>query len=75
MRVGTLTVGDRADVREIDFLRLAQMVDQRAGRGSRGRMTIEAEAFEPAGAQLMQQCLARRAELERPGVDRRDRES
>ena len=59
-RVGALAVGDRAHVREIDLLRLAQVVDERAGGGDGGRMAVEAEALEAAGAQLIEQRPPRR---------------
>ena len=54
-RVGALPVGDGAHVREVDLLRVAQVVDERAGGGDGGRWPLEAEALEPAGAQLIEQ--------------------
>ena len=73
-RVGALAVGDRADVREIDLLRRRAGSGRARRRRDRRRPAVEAEAFEPAGAQLIEQRAARRFEVERPGVDRRDRQ-
>ena len=42
-RVGALAVRDRAHVREVDLLRLAQVVDERARGGDGGRVAVEAE--------------------------------
>ena len=50
--VGALPIGDRADVREVDFLRAAEVMHERAGRGDGGRMALESEAVEAAGAKL-----------------------
>ena len=48
------------------------MVDERPGCGDRGRVPVEAEPFEAAGAQLLEQRAPRGLELERPGLNRRD---
>ncbi len=74
-RVGALAVRDGADVREVGLLRLAQVVDERAGRGDGRRPALEAEALQAAGAQLIEQRAARRFVVERPAVDRRDRQA
>ena len=53
-------VRDGAHVREVDLLRVAQVVDERAGGRDGGGLSVEAEAFEAAGAQLIEQRAARR---------------
>ena len=73
--VGTLTEGDRSHVREIDLLRAAHVMHERAGGGHRRGMRVEAEPFEAGRAQLIEQRAARRLRVERPAVDRRDREA
>ena len=70
-RVGALAVRDRADVREVDFLRHSEVVDQRAGGGDGGRVAVEAEPFETSGAELIEERLPRGLQLERRAVDRR----
>ena len=74
-RIGALAVDHGANVREIDLLGRPQIVDERArGRDSEG-MPIEPESLQPAGAQLIEERAARRLVLERPGVDRRHRQT
>ena len=68
-------VGDGADVGEVGLLRVAQVLDQRAGGRDGGGMAVEAEAFEAAGAQLIEQRRGAPIELERPVVERRDGET
>ncbi len=72
-RVGALAVGQRADVREIDLLGRFQVMNQRASSGDGGRPPIEAEPFETAHAQLIEQRSPRRLDVECPAVDRRRR--
>ena len=69
--VGRCLVGDAADVREIGFLRVAQIVEQRAGRRHGRRVSIEPEPFEPVRAELIDQRPARGFVLERPRLDAR----
>ena len=71
-RVGPLPIGDGPDVREVDLLRAAQVVHERAGGRHGGGASVETEAFEAADPQLVEQRAPRRLELERPGVDGRD---
>ncbi len=74
-RIGALAVDDGANVREIDFLGRPQIVHERArGRDSEG-VAIEPESLQSSGAQLIEKRAARRLVLERPGVDRRDRQA
>ena len=70
--VGGRLERNRADVREVRFLRVAQVVEQRAGGGHRGAMAVEAEPFKAGGVQLFEQASARRFMLERPGLHARD---
>ena len=63
----------RAHVRELGLLRVAQVPHQRAAGADRGLAPFEPEAFEAADAQLIEQRLARRLELEVPAVDLGDR--
>ena len=78
--VGRCLVGDAADVREVGFLRVAQIVEQRAGGRHGGRVSVEPEPFEPVRAELVDAACgapirartstARRAS---PAADRRRR--
>ena len=72
--IGTLAITDRADVREIDLLAVAQIGDQPAGGGGRRRPASETEPFEACGAKLIEQRAPGRFQLERPWLDGRDRE-
>ena len=67
--IGRCLVGDAADVREVGFLRVAQIVEQGAGGRHRGRVSVEPEAFEPVRAELVEQRAPRRFVLERPRLD------
>ncbi len=72
--VGALAVRDGPDVGDVGFLRRAEIVDERArGRDRRG-MSVEAEAAESGRAHLVQQRAPGRFAVERPGVDRRNRQ-
>ncbi len=66
------TEGHLTDVGEIDFLRVAQVMHQRAGGARGGRLVLQAEAEEALRLQLREQRSACRLDLERPGVDRGD---
>ncbi len=67
--VGRRLVGDAADVREIGFLRVAQVVEQGAcGRHGR-RMAVEAESFETVRPELIEQRAPCGFVLERPRLD------
>ena len=70
--IGRRLVGDAPDVREIGFLRVAQVVEQGAGGGHGGRVAVEAESFETAGPELIEQRASCGFVLERPRLDAGD---
>ena len=72
--VGRRLVGNAADVREVGFLRVAQIVEQRACGRHGGRVSVEPEAFEPVRAELVDERAPRRFVLERPRLDAGDRQ-
>ena len=67
-----LAPADGADVGEVDLLRVAQVLDQRAGGARRGGMAVQPEGVQAAGAQLVAQRLRGAIDAERPLVERRD---
>ena len=67
-------VGDAADVREIGFLRVAQIVEQCAGCRHGRRMSIEPEPFEPVGAKLVDQRSGARIRARTSRLDARHRQ-
>ena len=67
--VGGRFVCDAADVRELGFLRVAQVVEQRPSRTHCSGMGFEAETLEAVRAELIEQRPPRRFALERPGLD------
>ena len=67
--VGQLPKPDAADVGELCLLRVAQVAHQRAAGADRGLAALEPKAFEALHAQLIEQRLPRRLELEVPAVD------
>ena len=67
-----LAPADGADVGEVDLLRVAQVLDQRAGGARRGGMAVQPEGVQAAGAQLIAQRLRGAIDAERPFVERRD---
>ncbi len=64
--VGAGAKRDLAHVREIRLLRVAQVVDERAGGAHRGRTIVEAESGEALRPQLVEQRSPRRLLIERP---------
>ena len=67
--VGQLAKPDAAHVRELRLLRIAQVAHERAAGADRGLAPLEPKAFEALHAQLIEQRLTRRLELEVPAVD------
>ena len=72
--VGALAIADGADVREVDLLRIAQVLDERAGGADGGRVRRRARSRAGRRLQLLEQRALRAVEAERPGVDARDRQ-
>ena len=64
--VGAGAKRDLAHVREISLLRVAKIVDERAGGAHRGRALFEAKPGEALGAELFEQGLPRRLLIKRP---------
>ncbi len=71
-RVGALAVGHRPHVSEVDLLSLAQVMDERSGRGDGRWMTVEPETLEASRTQLVEERALCCRELERPVRDRGD---
>ncbi len=71
--VGAGAVGNLADVREIDLLGVAQVLDQRAGGADRGVVAFEPEAEQALRLQLGEQRTPCGLAVERPRLDRGDR--
>ena len=67
-------VGDRADVREVGFLRVAQIRRQPARGLDGGRPALEAEPVEAVDPELIEECAPRGFRLERPGIGRGHRQ-
>ena len=72
--IGRRLVGDAANVREIGFLRVAQVVEQRAGGRDGRRVAVEPEAFETVRAELIEERAPRGFVLECPRLDARHRQ-
>ena len=68
-RIRALPEGNRPDVRQVDLLRAAEMVDERACGRDGGVVAVETESSEAAGAELIEQRSSRGLHVERPGVD------
>ena len=66
--LGDGLIGDRAHMREVGLLRVAQVGNQAARRLDGGDAAIETEAVEPVRLELIEQRSARRFGLEAPGV-------
>ena len=71
--IGPLPVGERPHVCEVDLLRPAQILDQRARGGDRRWVAVEPKPLEAAHAKLVEQCPPRRFPIEGPRVRQRDR--
>ena len=72
--VGRRLVRDAAHMCEVGLLRVAQVVEQCAGRRHGERMRVETEPFEPVRAELVDQRAAGRFVFERPRLDAGDRQ-
>jgi hypothetical protein len=66
--VGAAAEADGADVGQIRFLRVAEVLHQRPRGADSGTAVLEAESLQRLGAKLRQQRAARRLEVERPAV-------
>ena len=68
-RVGARAEHNRAHVRQIEFLRVAEVMHERAGGGDGRGMMGEAEAVEPARAKLREERAVGGLGVEHPRVD------
>ena len=68
--IGAAAIADLADVGEIRFLRVFQVLHQGAGGTDRRRVLLEPEALQRVRTELGQQRASRRLEIERPSVGR-----
>ena len=72
--VGALAIADGANVREVDFLRIAQVLHERAGGADRGVMRVEPERVQALRLHLLAERALRAVEADGPFVDARDRQ-